>query len=216
MQGPLYRAAGWIYVTVVLTAIVGLVPVAVLILPAVLALTGPAAWLTQIVGLVMLGPLLGAALFALDRERRIGDLAPLADLARGVRLGAVDILGPWTGACLFAGALLLSLATLDGVGRILALVLGALGAVWAVLVVVIGTHFRFRMRDRVRLALYYLCARPAVALQIAALGILAWWAAGMADLAPWLCAGLFVRMLAWVIRPVVADATDRFTTEGAS
>jgi hypothetical protein len=95
---------------------------------------------------------------------------------------------------------------------LVALMLAAAVLVWAGNALVLSSLFAFRTRDVVRLAAYYLAAKPASGLGVLALLVVG---VGVAALATdWLLvllASVLVLLLVRNAGPVVADATERFT-----
>lgn len=214
-EGPLYRAAMWVYITMVSTAALALVPVAFFALPSVVPMSGGAVVASQFVGALAVGPLAAATMYMLNRDRRTDDHTPVKDILRGLRLNTVEALAVWVPFVAVAGVVIVDLGAVASPWRIALLVLAALGALWASLALVVTAHFSFRLRDRLRLGAYYLFARPAVGLQLAALGVVLWWAAGISDVLPWLGSGVAIGLASWVTRPVVKDVDDRFTDGGS-
>jgi hypothetical protein len=119
---------------------------------------------------VPLGPAVSAALYALHHQRLdLTDLHPARVFWRGYRTNLVDTLRIWLPLLLWLTIIAVNLAHLPaaGLSRWWAVPLALVG-VGAVLVgvnaLVITSLFRFRVRDVLRLARYFLARTPAVTL----------------------------------------------------
>lgn len=166
---------------------------------------------------VPVAPALSAAVFAWRVFLTDRDLAPARHFLRGYRLNWLDVLRWWVPTVGFLSLLGFTLANLhlagvpNGYGLLLIVV--AVGALlWSAPALVLSSTLALRTRDIARLAVYYLAARPAVTLGVAALLLSA---AGLvvliSDWALVLLASPFALALTSNTAPVVRDATERFT-----
>lgn len=106
-------------------------------------------------------------------------------------------------------------AVAGGVFSIVAIILGVVIALWLVHALVIASLFSFRTRDTMRLALYYLVAKPLVTLGVLSLAVLATALAVFTN--PWvlLIAGSILAGLVLTnARAMIADIGMRFVTGG--
>ncbi|GCE77964.1 hypothetical protein CBZ_30200 [Cellulomonas biazotea] len=169
------------------------------------------------------GPSLAAAVFAwrdwMTTPPGDRDLQPARHYWRGYRLNWRDVLRWWVPTLVVLAVLGVNVAgagALGGAGgtfALVSLVLAVAVLAWAGHALVLSSLFAFRTRDVARLAAYYLAARPVSSLGVVALLVVA---AGVAVLATdWLLVLLASPLVALLVRnagPVIADATDRFTT----
>jgi hypothetical protein len=166
---------------------------------------------------VPVAPALSAAVFAWRVFLTDRDLAPAEHFRRGYRLNLLDVLRWWVPTLVVLTVVGFTLANLDaagvpaGYGLVLSLI--ALGILlWSAQALVLSSALSLRTRDLVRLAGYYLGARPAVALGVVSLLVAA---VGIVVLtSDWvlvLLASPFTLILLRTAEPVLRDATERFT-----
>ncbi|MEO6083033.1 MAG: glycosyl transferase [Umezawaea sp.] len=162
-------------------------------------------------------PALAAAVFAWRVFLTDRDLAPAKHFWRGYRLNWLDVLRWWLPALVVLTLIGFVLANLDvagvptGYGLVL-LVVAALVLVWSAQALVLSSTLSLRTRDLVRLAGYYLGARPRAALGtlsllVAAFGIVVL----TSDWVLVLLASPFTFALLRNADAVLRDATERFT-----
>jgi hypothetical protein len=166
--------------------------------------------------LILYGPVLSAALYALRDRARAEELAPARSFLRGLRIGWLDALKAWTPP--MAVLALIAAAITAGSGSLpswylgILLVIGLLILLWGINALVIATFFSFRMRDIARLAVFYLGRRWLVTLGVVALLVVAAavvWVGSEGVL--WLLAVVFAAFLFEITKPLVADVQERFT-----
>lgn len=166
--------------------------------------------------LVPVGPAYCAAVYALRRRADEDDLRPARAFLRGYRLNVLDALRVWVPALLVltvlaVNALHVELAAVPAGFELVMLVLGAVVLVWAVHALTIVALLSFRTRDVVRLAAYYLLAKPLVSLGVLSYLVLA---AGVVHVASdWvlvLLGSVLALALLHTERPLLRDLTDRF------
>ena len=213
--GPLSRWSAIVYWVLVIEALVVLTSLPGLV---GLVLLGGSASNLPLVALCMLpmGPSLAAAVFAwrdfLAQGRTDRDLTPARHFLRGYRLNWRDVLRWWVPTLAVLAILAVNAVHAGGAFATAALVLGVALLTWAGNALVLSAVFAFRTRDVARLAAYYLAAKPVAGLGVLALLIVA---GGLAVLTTdWvvvLLASLLVLLLVRNARPVIADATERFT-----
>jgi hypothetical protein len=166
---------------------------------------------------VPVAPALSAAVFAWRVFLTDRDLAPAKHFRRGYRLNWLDVLRWWVPTLVVLTVVGFTLANLDaagvpaGYGLVLSLI--ALGILlWSAQALVLSSALSLRTRDLVRLAGYYLGARPAAALGVVSLLVAA---VGIVVLtSDWvlvLLASPFTLILLRTAEPVLRDATERFT-----
>jgi hypothetical protein len=176
-EGPLSRAAALVYTLLVVEVLF-----AVAVLPGLvpLVLLARDASNLPLVALcaVPFGPALSAALYALQQHRGdLTDLQPAAAFVRGYRLNAAGALKVWVPLVAWLAVVGINLTQLGsaGVPRWWAGPLAVIGLGAAVVganALLIGSLFAFRLRDVVKLSVYFGLRRPAtVALIVVAAGI---------------------------------------------
>jgi len=215
-EGFLARASAVVYWLLVTEALVVLTTAPAL--AAVVFLAGGEGN-APLIGLcfVPVAPALSAAVFAWRVFLVDRGLAPAKHFWRGYRLNLPDVLRWWAPTLVVLTVLGFTLANLDlagapaGYGPVLSLV--ALGILlWSAQALVLSSTLSLRTRDLVRLAGYYLGARPAAAfgtlsLLVAAAGIVVL----TSDWVLVLLASPFTLILLRTTEPVLRDATERFT-----
>lgn len=171
--------------------------------------------------LVPLGPALGAATYAwrayLVATPDQRDLAPASRFWRGYRLSWRDVLAWWVPTLVVLALLAVNVlhagAVVGQVWAIASLVVAVALLVWAGNALVLSALFAFRTRDVVRLAAYYLAARPVAALGNLTLVVLgATLAIVTTDRLLLALATLAIASLTRTATPVIADVTIRFTS----
>lgn len=166
--------------------------------------------------LVPFGPAFAATIAVMDLRRKASDLAVWPRFWRAYARNVGDVLWVWIPALVAAAVLGTTIAFgaaagIDGFFTGAAIVLLAAVALWAANGVVIATMFRFRARDRARLSLYYLAAKPLVTL-----GAVSWLVLATAivafttDAVLVVLAPFFAAFALANARPMLADIRTRF------
>lgn len=170
---------------------------------------------------IPVGPALSAALFAWRRFTQDHDRSPARHFWRGYQLNWADALRIWVPSLAVLALLGVNLVTLGGNDDAPA-AFAVVGVVAAVLVVVWTAHamlvvslFSFRARDVVRVAVYFMLAKPLVslgALAIVAAGVAAAW-----FVHPWLpvALGSVLTYLLWRNGAAMAAEIERRFVAGA-
>jgi uncharacterized membrane protein YesL len=213
-RGPLSRWSAAVYWALVIEALVVLTSLPGLVLVLLLDRSAGNVPLVALAA-VPFGPSLAAAVFAWRVYLRAApgdrDLAPARHYWRGYRQNWRDVLLWWVPTLVVLAVLGVNVNG-GGPFGLVALMLAAAVLVWAGNALVLSSLFAFRTRDVVRLAAYYLAAKPASGLGVLALLVVG---VGVAALATdWLLvllASVLVLLLVRNAGPVVADATERFT-----
>ena len=166
---------------------------------------------------VPVAPALSAAVFAWRVFLTERDLSPAEHFRRGYRLNWRDVLRWWVPTLAVLTLIGFTLANLDlagvpaGYGVALLLVAAAV-LLWAAPALVLSSTLSLRTRDLVRLAAFYLGARPAVTFGVLSLLVAA---AGIVVLtSDWvlvLVASPATLLLLRTTEPVLRDAAERFT-----
>jgi uncharacterized membrane protein YesL len=212
--GPLSRWSAAVYWAVVVELLVVLTS-----LPGIVGtlLLGGSASNLPLVTLCLLpvGPSLSAAVFAWRDWLDAGpdrDLTPAKHFLRGYRLNWRDVLLWWVPTVVVLAVLTFNATHATGAFTLVSVVVAAALLVWAGNALVLSSLFAFRTRDVARLAVFYVAVRPVAALGVLALLVVV---AGLALAASdWLVvvmASVLVLLLVRNARPVVEDATKRFT-----
>jgi uncharacterized membrane protein YesL len=172
-----------------------------------------------LIGLALLpvGPALAAAVFAWREFLRERDLSPGGHFWRGYRLSWRDALTLWVPAVAVLVVLGTNLlhAGLTAPVRVLHVVLVAAVLLVLLRATVLTALFAFRWRDRLRLAVYYLGARPVSTLALLSVVVLA--VGLVAVVSDWVLlftASLLTFVLARGEQTVVADVEERFVQGG--
>lgn len=170
-----------------------------------------------VAALLPVAPAFSAALYAQRAWSQEPDLSPARPLFRGLRLNLRDTLSWWAPVLAVATVLAVNVLFADGIAggailRAMSIALMAALAVWAGHLLVVTSFFSFRFRDvlRVAAAEFFLSWK-------ASLGVLALLVVAIAVVA--LGSELLLLLLGWafalflwlVVRPAVADITERFT-----
>lgn len=169
---------------------------------------------------IPVGPAMSAALFAWRRftQGKDGeDGGPAGHFWRGYRLNWADALRLWVPSLAVLALLAVNLVTLGGsedappVFAVVGAVVAVAVTVWTAHAVLVASLFSFRTRDVVRIAVYFVVAKP-----LASLGALAIVAAGIAVawfVQPWLpvALGSVLTYLLWRNgMPIAAEVERRF------
>jgi uncharacterized membrane protein YesL len=165
---------------------------------------------------IPVGPAMAAAIFAWRRLAEDRDLAPARHFWRGYRLNWADALRIWVPALVVLVLLGVNLANLrEGDAPLAFAVVGLVAAVlvvvWTAHAMVVVSLFSFRTGDVLRIAVFFMLARPVVslgALVIVALGVAgAWWVGAWLPLA---AASVLTYLLRRNAAPIVAEVHRRF------
>ncbi|GEA80224.1 DUF624 domain-containing protein [Cellulomonas uda] len=219
-RGPLSRWSAAVYWALVIELLIVLTSLPGLLALALLDRSVSNAPLVALC-LVPLGPALGAATYAwrayLVSPPDQRDLTPASWFWRGYRLSWRDVLAWWVPMLVVLALLavdVLHAGAVVGQGwAVASLVVAVALLVWAGNALVLSSLFAFRTRDVVRLAAYYLAARPVAALGNLTLVVLgATLATVTTDRLVLALATLAVASLVRTATPVVADVTARFTS----
>ena len=170
---------------------------------------------------IPVGPALSAALFAWRRFSQDHDTSPATHFWRGYRLNWADALRIWVPALAVLALLAVNLVTLGGrddapaAFAVVGVVAAVLVAAWTAHAMLVVSLFSFRARDVVRVAVYFLIAKP-----LASLGALAIVAAGVAAawfVHPWLPVALasVLTYLLWRNGQAIAAEVERRFVAGA-
>ena len=178
----------------------------------------PANAVLFVAALLPVAPALSAALYAQRAWTREPDLSPARPLLRGLRLNLRDTLSWWVPVLAFATVLTVNVLFAEAVtgGQMLrpvCVVLLVALAVWSGHLLVVASFFSFRFRDvlRVAAAEFFLSWKSS-------LGILSLLVVATATVV--LGSEAFLLLLGWafslslwlIVRPVIADITERFTS----
>lgn len=166
--------------------------------------------------LILYGPVLSAALYALRDRTRAEELTPARSFLRGIRLGGLDALRAWAPPMIIlaviTGAIAVGAGSLPSWYLGILLVVGVLILLWGLNALVIATFFSFRLRDIARLAVFYLGRRWLVTLgELALLVVAAAVVFVGTEGVLWLLAVVFAAFLRQIVKPLVADVQERFT-----
>lgn len=170
---------------------------------------------------VPVGPALSAALFAWRRFTLDHDRHPARHFWRGYRLNWADALRVWVPSLTVVALLALYLRTLLGSDdasiafTVLGVVAALLAVVWTAHAMLVVSLFSFRARDVLRVAVYFVLARPRAsvgAFAIVAAGVAAAW-----FVHPWLPVALasVLTYLLWRNGSAIAAEVERRFVAGA-
>ncbi|GAA2001632.1 DUF624 domain-containing protein [Microbacterium ulmi] len=169
--------------------------------------------------LVPILPAFSAAIAALRARRRSEALDPWRQYWRRWLANVKDVLVIGIPALAVLALFGFNIAFGDvagGVFVIVAMILGAVVALWLVHALVIASLFSFRTRDTMRLAAYYLIAKPLVTLGVLSLVVIATAAAAVTSSWVLLVAGSVLAGLVLMnARAMIADIETRFVAEDA-
>ncbi|HEU5128145.1 MAG TPA: hypothetical protein VFU12_09165 [Glycomyces sp.] len=218
-RGVLSRLTAAVYRYLVLGVFLAVAGLPTLLLWTLLA-REPANAVLFVAALLPVAPALSAALYAQRSWSAEPDLSPARPLLRGLRLNLRDTLAWWAPVLAGAAVLVVNVVFAAGVPggealRPVCLVLLAALAVWSGHLLTVTSFFSFRVRDvfRVAAAECFLSWKPT--LGILAILVVAAAAVVMGSEALLLLLGwAFAASLWLVVRPVVADVTERFTASG--
>jgi uncharacterized membrane protein YesL len=170
-----------------------------------------------VAALLPVAPALSAALYAQRAWAKEPDLSPSRPLLRGLRLNLRDTLAWWVPVLACATVLSVNVLFADqvaggGIVRPVCVVLLVVLAVWSGHLLTVSSFFSFRFRDVLRVAVveFFLSWKST-------LGILSLLVVATATVL--LSSEAVLLLLAWafavslwlIVRPVVADVTERFT-----
>jgi len=162
-----------------------------------------------------LGPALAATLHCVRKILREKDLDPSRDFLRGYRLNVVGTLKFWVPSVAVLTILLLDSgwgSAADAVLRAALLVVALLGTLWVMNMLVISTSFTFRLRDLVRLSVFYLGASLRITVgNLATLFLASVLLLYTSDWVLLLCGSLFVGLFALNTADLVTQVQTRFT-----
>jgi hypothetical protein len=173
-----------------------------------------------VAALLPVAPALSAALYAQRAWAKEPDLSPSRPLLRGLRLNLRDTLAWWVPVLALATVLTVNVLFAEGVAggeilRPMCAVLLVVLAVWSGHLLVVSSFFSFRFRDVLRVAAAEFFLSWKSSLGVLSLLVVATAAVIASSEALLLLTGwAFAAMLWLVVRPVIADITARFTTEG--
>jgi uncharacterized membrane protein YesL len=170
---------------------------------------------------IPVGPALSAALFAWRRFSQDHGPSPAQHFWRGYQLNWADALRIWVPALAVVSLLAVNLVTLSGsedapvAFAVVGVVAAVLVAVWTAHAMLVVSLFSFRMRDVVRVAVYFVLAKPRAslgALVIVAAGVAAAW-----FVHPWLpvALGSVLTSLLWRNGTAIAAEVERRFVAGA-
>ncbi len=168
--------------------------------------------------LLPVAPAFSAAVYATGRAHSEDDLVVWPRYWRGWLLNLRDVLAVWVPVLIIGTMLAYTIVFgpmigVDAFFVVTAWVVLAVLVLFAINAVVIASLFSFRVRDTVRLALFYLVARPIVTLGSVSLAVIA---AGLiyltADWVLMVVAALFAVGVLITHKPLIADVEKRFTT----
>jgi len=170
--------------------------------------------------LVPVAPAFSAAMYTLRIRMREDDLVVWPRYWRGWAANVLDVLKTWIPALAILTVLGVNLlfggdAGVDGILLGVSVAVSVLVAMWATNAMVIGTFFRFRLRDTARLALYYLGGKPLVMLgTFSFLVIVGAIVAFTSDWVAALAGSVLAAFLLATVRPMLTDIEERFTASG--
>lgn len=172
-----------------------------------------------VAALAPVAPALSAGLYAQRAWAAEPDLKPARPLLRGLRLNARDTLSWWIPVLALTTVLAVNIMFAEAVpgGELLRPVSAVLllaVAVWSGHLLVVSSFFSFRFRDVLRVAAAEFFLSWKATLGVLAILVVATAAVLVSSEAILLLLGwLFCVWLWLVVRPVVADVTERFTAE---
>lgn len=179
----------------------------------------PANAVLFVAALAPVAPALSAALYAQRAWAAEPDLKPAKPLVRGLRLNTRDTLAWWIPMLALTAVLAVNILFADAVpgGELLrpvCAVLMAAAAVWSGHLLVVSSFFSFRFRDVLRVAAAEFFLSWKATLGILALLVVATATVLLSSEALLLLLGWVFCVWLWlVVRPVVADVTERFTAQ---
>ena len=165
---------------------------------------------------IPVGPALSAAIFAWRRFSQHHDRDAARHFWRGYRLNWADALRIWVPSLAVLSLLAVNLVTLGGndapaAFAVVGVVVAVVVAVWTAHAMLVVSLFSFRTRDVVRVAAYFVLARPLASLGALAIVLAAVAAAWFVH--PWLpvALGSVLTFLLWRNgRAIAADVERRF------
>lgn len=214
--GTLSRLTAAIYRHLVLGAFLAIAGLPTVLFWSLLA-PEPSNAVLFVAALLPVAPALSAALYAQRAWSREPDLSPARPLLRGLRLNLRDTLAWWVPVLAVATVLAVNVLFADAVAggvivRPVCAVLAVALAVWSGHLLVVTSFFSFRVRDvfRVAAAEFFLSWKSS--LGMLSLLLVATAAVVLSSEALLLLTGWAFAVSLWlVVRPVLADVTERFT-----
>jgi len=215
--GTLSRLTAGIYQYLVLGLFLAAAGVPTLLLWTLLS-AEPSNTVLFMAALLPVAPAFSAALYAQRTWAKEPDLSPARPLLRGLRLNLRDTLSWWAPVLAVATVLAVNVLFADRVAggaflRPVCAVLMVVLAVWSGHLLVVSSFFSFRFRDVLRVAAAEFFLSWKSSLGILSLLVVATAAAVLSSEALLLLLGwAFAASLWLVVRPVIADITERFTS----
>jgi hypothetical protein len=217
--GTLSRLTAAVYRYLVLGVFLAIAGLPTLVVWMLLA-PDPANVVFFVAALLPVAPALSAALYGQRAWAKEPDLSPSRPLLRGLRLNLRDTLAWWVPVLALATVLTVNVLFAENVAggeilRPMCAVLLVVLAVWSGHLLVVSSFFSFRFRDVLRVAAAEFFLSWKSSLGVLSLLVVATAAVIASSEALLLLTGwAFAAMLWLVVRPVIADITARFTTEG--
>lgn len=215
-RGVLSRLTAAVYRYIVLGAFLAAAGLPTLLFWTLLS-PEPANAVLFVLALLPVAPALSAALYAQRAWSAEPDLSPARPLFRGLRLNLRDTLSWWTPVLVAATVLAVNVLFADAVPggalvRPVCFVLMTALAVWAGHLLTVSSFFSFRVRDVFRVAAVEFFFSWKSSLGILSLLVVATAVVVAGSEALLLILGWAFAALLWlIVRPVVADVTERFT-----
>lgn len=215
-RGVLSRLTAAVYRYIVLGAFLAAAGLPTLLFWTLLS-PEPANAVLFVLALLPVAPALSAALYAQRAWSAEPDLSPARPLFRGLRLNLRDTLSWWAPVLVAATVLAVNVLFADAVSggalvRPVCFVLMAALAVWAGHLLTVSSFFSFRVRDVFRVAAVEFFFSWKSSLGILSLLVVATAVVVAGSEALLLILGWAFAALLWlIVRPVVADVTERFT-----
>lgn len=215
-RGVLSRLTAAVYRYIVLGAFLAAAGLPTLLFWTLLS-PEPANAVLFVLALLPVAPALSAALYAQRAWSAEPDLSPARPLFRGLRLNLRDTLSWWAPVLVAATVLAVNVLFADAVPggalvRPVCFVLMTALAVWAGHLLTVSSFFSFRVRDVFRVAAVEFFFSWKSSLGILSLLVVATAVVVAGSEALLLILGWAFAALLWlIVRPVVADVTERFT-----
>jgi hypothetical protein len=171
-----------------------------------------------VAALLPVAPALSAALYAQRAWAAEPDLSPARPLLRGLRLNLRDTLAWWIPVLALTTVLAVNVLFAGSVAggqvlRPMSVVLLVVLAVWSGHLLVVSSFFSFRFRDVLRVAAVELFLSWKSSLGLLALLVVATATVLLSSEAMLLLTGWAFAVCLWlIVKPVIADITERFTS----